>query len=322
MIKAASSDHFDIQTMLSVDVFKDKIITDACSSRTTDDEEEDYGDLSELCSNASTTISCRATVDAVGDIILQHDNREIGVDFEQAPDALRTEPVPVLTFTSTYGNNLSIGGTSDLNGNTTVNANLTISGTTTLNGNTSLLGTTTYRRSPTSSITSLNDFLVPAGTVISFAGSSAPAGYLLCNGQAISRSSFSALFATIGTLWGAGDGSTTFNIPDLRGMFLRGAGTNSVVTASGGGFATGLNVGQSQVDSFKSHKHYLLREDGSKLSDSFVNTCDTLGTGIGVSMGGLTSGGYEYPGKPYTETVGDSTETRPVCYSIFWYIRF
>lgn len=56
--------------------------------------------------------------------------------------------------------------------------------------------------------------LVPTGTVIDFAGSSAPNGYLLCNGTAVSRTTFSALFAVIGTTYGAGDGSHTFNLPN------------------------------------------------------------------------------------------------------------
>ena len=65
---------------------------------------------------------------------------------------------------------------------------------------------------------------VPIGAIIPYAGSTAPFGTLICNGAAISRSAYPELFEAIGTTWGAGDGSTTFNIPDLRGYFLRGAG--------------------------------------------------------------------------------------------------
>lgn len=56
----------------------------------------------------------------------------------------------------------------------------------------------------------------PAGTINQFAGSSAPAGYMVCDGSAVSRSTYADLFAVIGTTYGAGDGSTTFNLPDLR----------------------------------------------------------------------------------------------------------
>jgi microcystin-dependent protein len=67
-----------------------------------------------------------------------------------------------------------------------------------------------------------------SGVVKSFAGAIAaiPAGYLLCNGVAISRTTYAALFTAIGVIWGVGDGSTTFNIPDLRDKFIQGAGTS------------------------------------------------------------------------------------------------
>lgn len=62
----------------------------------------------------------------------------------------------------------------------------------------------------------------PVGTITSFAGINPPNGYLLCNGQEILRSEYQSLFDTIGTNYGEGDGETTFNVPDLRGVFLRG----------------------------------------------------------------------------------------------------
>ena len=68
----------------------------------------------------------------------------------------------------------------------------------------------------------------PVGVIIPFAGTSVPTGYLLCNGAAVSRTDYANLFAAIGTLYGAGDGSTTFNLPDARDRVLQGAsGTHS-----------------------------------------------------------------------------------------------
>ena len=64
--------------------------------------------------------------------------------------------------------------------------------------------------------------MVPSGTVLYFAGSSAPAGWLKANGAAVSRTAYAALFAAIGTTYGLGDGRSTFNLPDLRGEFIRG----------------------------------------------------------------------------------------------------
>jgi hypothetical protein len=74
---------------------------------------------------------------------------------------------------------------------------------------------------------------VPSGAIMDFAMNAAPTGWLACDGAAISRTTYAALFAAIGTTWGAGDGSTTFNLPDMRGYFRRGVGTNSDGTAAG-----------------------------------------------------------------------------------------
>ena len=73
------------------------------------------------------------------------------------------------------------------------------------------------------------DVLVQAqiGSIALFSGSSIPTGYLLCDGSALSREVYAELFDAIGTTWGVGDGETTFNIPDLRGKFIRGCGGNA-----------------------------------------------------------------------------------------------
>lgn len=72
---------------------------------------------------------------------------------------------------------------------------------------------------------------VPAGATIDYAGSSAPSGWLVCDGSAVNRSTYAELFAAIGTTFGAGNGSTTFNLPDARGRTSIGAGTGSGLTA-------------------------------------------------------------------------------------------
>lgn len=82
----------------------------------------------------------------------------------------------------------------------------------------------------------------PAGSLQMFAGASAPLGYLLCDGAAVSRTTYAALFAVVGTTYGAGNGTTTFNLPDLRGRGPIGAGTGAGLTprtlGSGGGSET------------------------------------------------------------------------------------
>lgn len=92
--------------------------------------------------------------------------------------------------------------------------------------------------------------MVPSGTVLYFAGSAAPAGWLKANGAAVSRTAYAALFAAIGTTYGAGDGRSTFNLPDLRGEFLRG-------WDDGRGVDAGRVFGSAQAHALQSHQHGL-----------------------------------------------------------------
>ena len=74
----------------------------------------------------------------------------------------------------------------------------------------------------------------PIGTIYAFAGSEIPNGYLPCNGSAISRETYADLFAVIGTTYGSGDGSTTFNLPNLNnGSFLEGSNTAGTIKSAG-----------------------------------------------------------------------------------------
>lgn len=84
--------------------------------------------------------------------------------------------------------------------------------------------------------------LAPAGVVLPFAGSTAPTGWLLCFGQAVSRTTYAALFTALGTSYGAGDGSTTFALPDLRGRIPGGKDN------MGGSAASRLTTAGSGVD--------------------------------------------------------------------------
>lgn len=74
----------------------------------------------------------------------------------------------------------------------------------------------------------------PAGIVLPYASSTAPEGYLMCDGSAVSRSTYAALFAAIGTTYGTGDGSTTFNIPDLAGRVVLGVSGSHALGTTGG----------------------------------------------------------------------------------------
>jgi hypothetical protein len=71
---------------------------------------------------------------------------------------------------------------------------------------------------------------VPIGTILMYAVATAPSNYLICNGSAISRTTYSKLFATIGTAYGTGDGSTTFNLPNYQAVVPKGVGTQTINT--------------------------------------------------------------------------------------------
>jgi microcystin-dependent protein len=84
---------------------------------------------------------------------------------------------------------------------------------------------------------------VPTGAVFYFAANTAPTGFLKANGAAVSRTTYAALFAITGTTYGSGDGSTTFNVPDLRGEFIRGwADDRAVDTGRAFGSAQGADT--------------------------------------------------------------------------------
>jgi microcystin-dependent protein len=121
--------------------------------------------------------------------------------------------------------------------------------------------------------------LSPTGSVTMYGGTSAPTGWQLCDGTALNRTTFAALFAAIGTAYGNGDGSTTFNVPDMRGLFPRGvtgASGNDPDAASRtavNGGNTGNNVGSFQADQNKAHNHTLKMD---------VNPPDGLGSNFYV----------------------------------------
>jgi len=128
---------------------------------------------------------------------------------------------------------------------------------------------------------------VPAGSVVSFAHTTPPSGWLECNGEAISRSNFATLFAAIATTWGAGDGSSTFALPDLRGEFVRGWDHSK-------GTDSGRNMNATvQTDQNKSHNHSASISDpghthqgrGLTLNNIFGGVAVTLGSGQSYTVG-------------------------------------
>jgi microcystin-dependent protein len=117
---------------------------------------------------------------------------------------------------------LFISGNSQLQGATTILSTLNVSGISTINNTLNAMEVKQqYQSSPISFA-----LLVPTGSVMSYAGSSAPNGWLLCDGSAISRATYSILFGIISTIYGVGNGSTTFNLPNFQGRVPVGKDTS------------------------------------------------------------------------------------------------
>lgn len=99
---------------------------------------------------------------------------------------------------------------------------------------------------------------ISAGFMVAFAGAAAPDGWLLCDGTAVSRTTYAALFAVIGTTFGVGNGSTTFNLPDLRGRTPIGAGQGSGLTDRTLGQQIGEEFHQLIVAEIPAHTHTMV----------------------------------------------------------------
>ncbi|AJI53465.1 tail fiber protein [Francisella philomiragia] len=133
---------------------------------------------------------------------------------------------------------------------------------------------------------------IPVGTVLAFSSNTIPEGFLLCNGASISRVTYANLFNIIGGIHGSGDGSTTFNIPDLRGLFIRGVGGNSA----------GLGAFQNMGIQSHSHTYYV---GGSALNGRV----------------GINERWAVQPGSTMTSASG-GIETRPVNMAFNYIIKF
>jgi len=124
---------------------------------------------------------------------------------------------------------------------------------------------------------------VPTGAVFHFAASTAPTGFLKANGAAVSRSTYAALFAITGTTYGSGDGSTTFNVPDLRGEFIRGWDDARAVD-------TGRAFGSAQADGLKSHTHNVPFVGYNNANNPYTDAFGSLQPQEINNIGGNTGG--------------------------------
>ncbi|MBN2323434.1 MAG: tail fiber protein [Spirochaetes bacterium] len=159
----------------------------------------------------------------------------------------------------------------------------------------------------------------PVGSIVIWPTEIVPEGYLVCDGREVLRSLYEDLFNVIGERFGAGDGSTTFNLPDLRGVFLRGwnemradefsdpeTDSRSRPAAPGATISGGNHVGTFQLDSFKRH-HHRSESQGS---------CSIT-----------SSGSYRYPwgqsyGGNWFSDYSGGVETRPKNIAMMFVIKY
>jgi microcystin-dependent protein len=146
---------------------------------------------------------------------------------------------------------------------------------------------------------------VPTGGMMMWGTASAPTGYLLCNGAAVSRSTYSALFAVLGTTYGSGDGSTTFNVPDFRDRFPVGAGTTYSANSTGGSAnATLVSHTHTATSTDAGHTHNI---QVSNLSGASVD--DRLaGSGADYGIANVNDSGTNVKSSTASITTTISTE--------------
>jgi len=149
---------------------------------------------------------------------------------------------------------------------------------------------------------------VPAGTVIAFAANAAPEGFVLCNGAAVSRTTYEALFSAIGTTYGTGDGASTFNLPNLTDKFIQGSGTAGTVKAAG----------------LPDHMHYLNKTMGYNYSSDGSNAFFTVKYDTRDGYGDFHNDARGNMGKASASNsiYGKSSTVQPPALTMRFYIKY
>ena len=153
--------------------------------------------------------------------------------------------------------------------------------------------------------------MMPTATIIQNVSATVPSGFLYCNGQAVSRTvTYARLFAAIGTTFGVGNGTTTFNVPNFLGAFLRGASTQTV----GGVAYTAAAVGTAQQDAVLTPLY--------ASNEGFFNTTSGGATRECVSRNRITADPTDTNTGILPRFDREATENRPFNFAVYYYIRY
>ena len=155
---------------------------------------------------------------------------------------------------------------------------------------------------------------VPAGTMQMFAGNTIPAGWLLCDGSAVSRADYAKLFSAIGTTWGAGDGSTTFNLPNSIGRFAEGAGN------AGGYKEAGLpNIEGGFFIRKPSSASVILQPSGGAFK---IGTRSTTDLNITLGSTNVTHQQIDFDASQSNSIYGNSLTVQPNSFTVRYIIKY
>jgi len=151
----------------------------------------------------------------------------------------------------------------------------------------------------------------PVGTILTSVNASVGAPFLACDGTAYSRTTYAALYAVIGIIYGIGDGSTTFNIPNFRGCFLRGNGSQTYNSVS----YSAASVGTPQADALQDHTH-------AAQSGTYTGTTTVAGTNGLNPASTIKNNTFSFATTGAVNSGRTATETRPFNNAVYYYIRY
>lgn len=180
-------------------------------------------------------------------------------------------------------------------GSASIGGGLAVAGSASIGGNLDVAGSVTVSGSP----------IMPTGAMLEYGGAAAPSGWLLCNGSAVSRTTYAALFAVLGTAYGAGDGSTTFNVPNK---------VDRVGVGAGSSYARGANGGAATATTSAAGSHNHTGSTGGTAitaaqmpSHTHTGTTDAVGDhthGLTQILQGQTDGSTGFQGGGYFANIG------------------